>query len=202
METQPVTDKPTEPAETQPVTDKPAEPTETQPVETQPAKTDISKWKVSGLKSKTYTGKALKQNGIVVSDGKTNADINVKYLNNINAGVASVLISGKGNFTGTITKTFKINKAANPIKVTAKKSLTAKSDKKTTIKNAVTVKNYKGKVTYSSNNKNVKIDKGNIKVAKGIKKGKTFKVKITVTAKGNDNYKSKKLVKTITIIIK
>ncbi|MCC8072787.1 MAG: fibronectin type III domain-containing protein, partial [Clostridiales bacterium] len=39
-------------------------------------------------------------------------DYTVKYSNNVNAGTAKVVITGKGNFKGSIEKTFKINKAS------------------------------------------------------------------------------------------
>lgn len=163
---------------------------------------DISKWNVSGIKNMTYTGKALTLSGIVVSkDGKI-ADVEQAYKNNKNAGTATLTITGTGYFKGKIVKTFKINKAANTVKVTAKKSVTANAKKKTTIKKAVTVKNEKGKVTYSTNNKKVTVKKGAMTIAKGLKKGKTIKVKVTVTAKGNGNYKSKKVEKTVSIKVK
>ena len=40
---------------------------------------------------------------------KLQTDYTVEYVNNINPGIASVKITGIGRFTGTVTKTFKIN---------------------------------------------------------------------------------------------
>ena len=62
-----------------------------------------------------YTGKAIEP-GVTVKakvDGKTvtlkkGTDYTVTYKNNIDKGTATVTIKGKGNYTGTITKTFKI----------------------------------------------------------------------------------------------
>ena len=211
-ETEPITNNPTEPTasesqptepiETQPVTDDSTQPTVTQPIETQPTKTDLSKWNVSGIINKTYTGRVIKQDNIIVSKDGEYADFSVKYKNNLNVGTATVTITGTGDYTGTITTTFKITKANNPIKVTAKKTVTANSKKKTTIKKAITVKKAQGKVTYKTNNKKVKVKNGKLIVAKGIKKGKTIKVKVTITAKGNSNYKMKKIVKTIKLKVK
>ena len=174
----------------------------TEPEETQPVKTDIGNWKVSGIKNMTYTGKGLKQSGILVSKNGEYADFSVKYKNNVNVGTAEITITGKGDYTGTIVKTFKILKAANPIKVTAKATPSAKAMKKTVIKNAITVKRAQGTITYTTNNKKVTAKNGTITVAKGFKKGRTIKVIITVTAKGNRNYKSEKIVKKIRIKIK
>ena len=93
--------------------------------------------------NKTYSGKAKKtyislyyyfgvedrfeQNtfaGYELVEGK---DYTVSYANNINVGTATVTITGKGNYTGTITKTFKIV----PSKVTIK---SAKNSSKKAIK--------------------------------------------------------------------
>ncbi|MGN0364776.1 MAG: hypothetical protein ACI4E5_02405, partial [Suilimivivens sp.] len=52
--------------------------------------------------------------GIYVSDRGariTTNDIKVTYANNINAGEAKVTLSGQGNYTGTVTKNFTIDKA-------------------------------------------------------------------------------------------
>lgn len=172
---------------------------------TTPAPKSIKTCTVSGIKAKTYNGKAQTQN-ITVKDGTTvlkkDTDYTVSYKNNKNAGNAAITITGKGGYTGTLTKTFKINKAGNPMTVSAKNTVTANSKKKTTIKNAITVKKAQGKVSYSTNNKKVTVSGGAITVAKGLKKGKTYTIKITITAKGNNNYNSKKLVKTIKIKIK
>ena len=65
----------------------------------------------------TYTGKALKPKPTVTMkvDGKTvtlksGTDYTVKYSNNKKVGTATVTITGKGNFTGTITLAFTITK--------------------------------------------------------------------------------------------
>ena len=65
----------------------------------------------------TWTGKALKPKVTVkaVVNGKTvtlkkGTDYTVKYVDNVKAGTAKVIVTGKGNFTGTITKTFRIIK--------------------------------------------------------------------------------------------
>lgn len=41
-------------------------------------------------------------------------DYTVKYSDNVKAGTAKVTVTGKGNFTGTVTKTFTIRAAATP----------------------------------------------------------------------------------------
>ena len=164
----------------------------------------LSKCKAS-VKNAVFTGKALKPS-VTVKYGKTKlkngVDYTLKYKNNKKVGKASVTITGKYEYKGKIVKTFKITKAENTVKVTTKKAVTAKANKASTIKKAVIVRKAQGKVTYTTNNKKVTVKKGAITVAKGFKKGKTIKVKITVTAKGNGNYKSKKVVKTVKIRIR
>ena len=59
----------------------------------------------------TYTGSALTPAPVVKWDGKTlsaGTDYTLTYKNNTNAGTAEVTITGKGNYTGSVTKTFKI----------------------------------------------------------------------------------------------
>ncbi len=164
---------------------------------------DISDWNVTGVDDFTYKGKALKHvNIIITSPSGECAEFTAKYKNNVNAGTATVILTGKGIYKGKIVKTFKINKAQNPAKVTFKKKVSAKANKKTTIKKAVVVKKAQGKVTYKTNNKKVKVSKGKLIVSKGLKKGKTIKVKITVNIKGNKNYKSRKIGQTIKIKVK
>lgn len=170
-----------------------------------PTSKNISSCTVSGIKAKTYNGKSQTQS-VTVKDGtktlKSGTDYTVSYKNNKNVGTATVIITGIGSYEGSVDKTFKINKAANPMTVKAKKTVSAKAKAKTTIKGAVTVSKAQGSVSYKTNNKKVTIKKGTMAVAKGLKKGKTYKVKITVTAKGNNNYKSQKVVKTIKIKVK
>ena len=66
---------------------------------------------VSGLAGQTYTGKALTPTPAVTLPGKTlkaDRDFTATYKNNTKVGTATVTITGKGNFTGTKTVTFKI----------------------------------------------------------------------------------------------
>ena len=71
-----------------------------------------------------YDGKAKKPDVTVKLNGKTlknGTDYSVTYSNNTKVGTAKVTIKGKGNYSGTITKTFKINPAKQEIqKLTAK----------------------------------------------------------------------------------
>ncbi|MBQ9673221.1 MAG: hypothetical protein IJV39_01195 [Ruminococcus sp.] len=176
-----------------------------------PEKINISKAKVSGIKNKTYTGKALKQSLTLTYNGKKltlNTDYTVSYSSNKNVGTAKIKIKGIGKYTGTVTKTFKITKAANTIKVSTKtKAVKASKLKKAKVlvKKAITVKSNKGSVTYKkvSGSKYLTINKkGVITVKKGKYKKGIYKLKVTITAKGNSNYKKKSITKKVNIKIK
>ncbi len=74
------------------------------------SKASISGATVTGISNQVYTGSAITFNGIVVKvGGRTlvaGTDYTVSYADNVNAGAAVVTITGKGNYTGTITKAF------------------------------------------------------------------------------------------------
>ena len=75
----------------------------------------IGKAAISGLSAKTYTGSAFKPAPTVKFGGKTlkaGTDYTVAYKNNTNAGTATVTLRGKGNFTGTASRTFTIKPAS------------------------------------------------------------------------------------------
>lgn len=202
----------------------PTEPTsiETQPTEpstseTKPTVTvkDISKCSLTGIKPKTYIGKAHTQS-ITVKDAsktlKNGTDYTVSYKNNKNAGTATIVITGKGSYEGTITKTFKINKAKNPItvKTTVKTVKLSKLKKSKQTVKPITVSKAQGKVTYKLTSvskvlgKLVKINtNGKITISKWTKaKRGTYTIKVKVSAKGNKNYKSKSTTKKLTVKVK
>ena len=87
-------------------------------------KNDFKKATVSGISTKAFTGKNITQSITVKYNGKTlknGTDYTVSYSSNKNIGTATVKVTGKGSYTGTITKTFKINPAKQEIqKLTAK----------------------------------------------------------------------------------
>ena len=87
-------------------------------------KNNFKKATVSGISTKAFTGKNITQSITVKYNGKTlknGTNYTVSYSNNKKIGTATVKIAGKGSYTGTITKTFKINPAKQEIqKLTAK----------------------------------------------------------------------------------
>ena len=87
-------------------------------------KNNFKKATISGISNKSYTGKNITQSITVKYNGKAlkkGTDYTVSYSSNKNIGTATVKVAGKGSYTGTITKTFKINPAKQEIqKLTAK----------------------------------------------------------------------------------
>lgn len=81
--------------------------------------TEIKKARIEGFQSTiSYTGEARTQNATLIlnkgkADEKTlviNQDYTVAYANNINAGKATMTITGIGAFSGTVKKTFTVGK--------------------------------------------------------------------------------------------
>lgn len=98
-------------------------------------------------------------------------------------------------------------KKANPIKVTVrKKTISSKKLRKKKLSFKIfTIKNAKGKLTYTklSGSKRFKLNRttGVITALKGTKKS-LYKLKIRIYAKGNSKYKPKKIIKTVKIRVK
>ncbi len=118
------------------------------------------------------------------------------------AGTVTIKATNNGKVA---TVKIKIVKRANPMTVKAK-TVKVSANKKTVIKKtkAFTIKKAKGKVTFKKvkGDKKITINKknGKITVKKGLKKGKTYKFTVKVTAKGNTAYKAKS--KKVTVKIK
>ena len=72
----------------------------------------VSTLTVDAIAAQTYTGSAITPT-VTVKDGSTTltsgTHYTVSYSNNINAGTATVTITGKGNYTGTKSANFTIN---------------------------------------------------------------------------------------------
>lgn len=197
-------------------------------------KINISGATVAAIPNKTYNKTAQKP-ALTVKYGSTalkaDTDYTVAYSNNTNVGTAKVTITGKGKYAGTNNVTFKIVKAANPVKVTAKTATVkyaALSKKNQVVKQTAvcTVSGAQGALTYHkasviyTKDKSVKMSKKALKkytkkAAKKItinaKTGKvtvkkglkkgTYKVKVKVKAAGNANY-DPSAWKTVTFKIK
>ena len=132
-----------------------------------------------------YDGKAKKPGVTVKLNGKTlknGTDYTVSYSNNTKVGTAKVTITGKGNYTGSVSKTYSIK---NNFKKATVSGISTKAFTGKNITQSITVK-YNGKtlkngtdytVSYSNNKK---VGKATVKITgKGKYCGvitKTFKI--------------------------
>lgn len=172
----------------------------------------IADVEISGIKTKTYTGKKQTQSPYVLLDDivlKKGTDYVLSYKNNINAGTATMYVKGIGGYVGTVMKAFKIKKAANPMKVKAV-TRTVKASKLKTKDQVVApplkfIQKAQGKVTYKKvgGSKRLFVNKktGKVTVKKGTKKG-TYKIKIKIFANGTTNYNKASKTLTCKIIVK
>ena len=169
-------------------------------------KKSIEKATVSGISDKVYTGKAITQNPKVVVDGKTlvkDTDYTVKYSKNKDVGTATVTITGKLAYTGTVKKTFTIiPKPTSISKVTAaKKGFTVTWKKQATQTTGYEVM-YALNTKFTSGKKTVNIAKNSTvsKKVTGLKAKKKYYVRIRTykTVSGKTIYSDWSPVKTVT----
>ena len=127
-----------------------------------------------------YDSKAKKPGVTVNYYGQTlkeNRDYSLTYKNNINAGTASVIISGMGDYSGTVTKTFTISKAYKWVDISVPRTIEKGSVHKITV-------NWGGTYSITSGDTRIAtVDKdGNLK---GISNGT---VEITIVLDDTANY--------------
>lgn len=77
----------------------------------QAAGKNISSLSISGIATKEYTGSVVTQQPVIKDGTKTltkGADYTLSYKNNYEVGKATVTMKGKGNYTGSVSKSFHI----------------------------------------------------------------------------------------------
>ena len=160
--------------------------------------------------SYTYNGKAKRPSAVVRYGGailQQGTDYTVTYQNNVNAGTATAIITGKGHYTGTVRRTFVIAKAKQPlsVKVSNRTASARTLRKKAATISPLSVSKAKGKVTYAkvSGSKCLTVNKstGTVKVKKGTKRG-TYKIKVKVKAAATANYKARTITRTVKVVVK
>lgn len=171
---------------------------------------------IAAIPDKTYTGDEIKPTLNITYEGtrlRKGTDYTVTYSNNVKVGTAKCKITGKGNYTGTKTVSFKIVKASSGSssgKTSSGKTSSGKtssgssssgktSDKKdstSTTSKKFTVKVSTASVTYSGTAKkpSVTVTAGGKKVTSSnytvTYKDNTKVGKATVTVKGKGDYKN------------
>lgn len=161
-----------------------------------------------------YSGEEICPEVTVTYDGKPLAqgtDYTVEYESNVEPGTALAVVYGAGKYGGMAFCEFTIDKLANTMTAKGKtaKVKFSKLKKKTqtvTAKKAFTVRSAVGTVSCKMAQQNKKAKKkitigktGKITVKKGLKKGK-YKIKVKVTAAGDERYAP--LSKTVTVTIR
>ena len=163
---------------------------------------DINKCTINSIPNQIYTGKEIKPE-VIVKYGdqllKKDIDYSLAYKNNINVGTATIIISGKGNYSGILRKNFKIQILPNSIKL-AKSSVTLNKGKTYTFVLTITPNNATNKkVTYTTSNSKVAtvtsngkvkaVNCGTAVITAKTSNGKTATCKVTVpyTVKYNLN---------------
>ena len=87
--------------------------------------TSIASAKVATVSRRTYTGKAIKPAPKVTLDGTTlerGIDYTLSYQNNVKVGTATITVTGKGAYEGSVKQTFRIAYDLAKAKVTLPKS--------------------------------------------------------------------------------
>ena len=165
---------------------------------------------------KTIGGETLKEGTDYTVTIMNSAGIEVESTEA--AGTYTLLVAGKGNYRGIAKATYTINKAVNPLKISAKTAtvkygkLKKKAQTLAVTKVMTFTKDVKDKKTYTlssakkgkkSFKKYFKINKttGKVTIKKGLKKG-TYKVKAKVNAAGNSNYNPGSKTVTFTVKVK
>ena len=144
--------------------------------------------KVTNLTSKAYTGKALTISPTVkmTISGKTytlkkGTDYTLSFKNNKNVGYATVTITGKGNYKGTLSKKFKIvPKATSLVSLNAgTRKMTVKWKKQTTQTAGYQIQ-YSLSSSFLAGNKNVLVTPNTAvsKTISGLTSGKKYFVRI------------------------
>jgi hypothetical protein len=173
---------------------------------------------IASPKSQTYTGEALtpavdvRLNGRALTAG---TDYTLTYTNNIGAGTATVVVKGKGAFTGSVSRKFTIAKAKNPLaakgktvsvghSAVKKKAQALAASKVVTVSKAQGARTYRvAKWTTAKAKSYLRVDAktGKVIVSKGTPKG-TYTFNLQVRAAGNANYKAGTKTVVVKVVVK
>lgn len=171
----------------------------------------ISGATVTGIAAKTYTGKALTQSPVVALNGTKLArgtDYTLSYKNNRNVGTATLTITGKGKYTGALTRTFRIRPKGTSLKklVRGRKAITVRWKKQTRKMSSSRITGYQIQLAtdkkFTKNKRSVSVAgyKKVSKKIKGLKGKKRYYVRIRTykTIKGVRYYSTWSKAKKVT----
>jgi hypothetical protein len=160
--------------------------------------------KVAAIADRAYTGKAIKPAVKVTLGGKTlksGTDYTVAYKNNKAIGKATVTITGRDSYKGSVTTAFRIVPAKTPIK-SARAGAGKVSLKWTPAKGGITRQQIQYRLKTAKKWKTVTAAaKARTKVIAKLKKGKTysFRLRSYKTAAGSRYYSPWSAVKSVKI---
>ena len=126
-----------------------------------------------------------------------NTDYTYKYENNVEPGTGKLIVTGKGNFTGSAVRTFKINKLNQPATLKQTKITSTYNKLGTKVKLAVQGRKENAKITYSSSNTKVAVVKDGVVTIKG-----TGSATIKVSLAATKHYKAKTLKCAVNVLKK
>ena len=152
---------------------------------------DITNASVVPISPYTYDGDAKEPipSVLVNNESLTSTDYDVAYTNNINAGTASLTITGKGNYTGTVnpSPTFEINKTDGYLTFDD----TEENVEYSTTSHEFNILTHSGDLSVSDDNATATVTLTDNKVTIGnintLPVGTT--IKVTVTSAATTNYK-------------
>ncbi|MCC8067736.1 MAG: Ig-like domain-containing protein, partial [Clostridiales bacterium] len=136
--------------------------------------------------AKTPAVSVCDESGTVLTEG---TDYTVAYTDNVNAGTATVAITGMGVYWGTVTKTFTISKANQTVIASIASSTIAVGE--TT---QITASG-EGSITYNSSDSSIAA----VSASGAVTGEKAGSATITVTAAGTENFNSESKDLTITV---
>lgn len=144
-----------------------------------PQAASISKCDISLQKTTyPYTGKTIVP-AVTIREGNTTLTQGVDYTitckNNKNIGTATITVKGKGSYTGSVKKTFKIQLQTPTLKTVNKSGTT---DAKLTWKKSASAVGYEVYRATGSSWKKIATVKSTSYINKKLKKGSTYKYKI------------------------
>lgn len=143
--------------------------------------------------SYVYDGKA-KEPSVEVTGGSLkltkDVDYTVSYINNVNAGTATVNVTGIGMYSGTASKNFVINKKKETLQITVPKNTMQIGENI-----QLNVGNKKGNLSYQSSDKGIiTVDSDGKVTAK-----KAGSATLTVTDSGNTNFEKAEAKVTVSV---
>ena len=154
----------------------------------------------------TYSGKAKKPtfsiylpavNNVGGISLVKNTDYTFKYENNVEPGTGKLIVTGKGNYTGTAVRTFKIEKKVQPATLKQAKVTTTYAKIGTKYRPAIQNRAESAKITYTSSNTKVATVKDGVVTVKG-----TGSAVIKITLAATKHYKGKVLNYTVNVLKK